>query len=133
MDMLQAFFWLFLTVYHEARGESPLGQKSVVKVILNRASKRNWPISNIVLARKQFSCYNDGLQSPNLWLKDIPTAVEVAKNVKEAIEEWTAGDTLEGATHYYASSGPNKIKPPYWAALMTPVGRFDNHTFLREG
>ncbi|MBA3006155.1 MAG: cell wall hydrolase, partial [Desulfocapsa sp.] len=32
--IIKTLFWLALTTYHEARGESDPGQKAVVKVIL---------------------------------------------------------------------------------------------------
>lgn len=133
MNIWGGIFWILLTVYHEARGEEALGQKNVVKVILNRAKNNNWPVENVVKARKQFSCFNKGLDDPSMIIRDIVTMGKVAKNVTEAIEEWQEGDDLHGATHYYASSGPNKIKTPYWAPSMTVVGRWGNHTFLREG
>jgi spore germination cell wall hydrolase CwlJ-like protein len=130
MNILQGIFWIMLTVYHEARGETDLGQKNVVKVILNRASRHNWPVENVVRAKKQFSCFNAGLEG--MIIRDIPAMVKVANNVYEAVEDWRAGERLQGATHYYASSGPNRIQPPYWADSMTVVGKWGNHTFLRE-
>lgn len=133
MNIWAGIFWIFLTVYHEARGEAPIGQKNVVKVILNRAHKNNWPVENVVKARKQFSCYNKGLNDPSLIVRDIITMGKVSANVYDAIEEWNSGDRLNGATHYYASSGPNKIPKPYWAPSMTEVGKWGHHTFLREG
>lgn len=133
MNIWGGIFWIFLTVYHEARGEPAIGQKNVVKVILNRASNRGWPAENIVKARKQFSCYNKGLNDPSLIVRDIVAMGKVAANVYEAIKEWEDGDRLNGATHYYASSGPNKIQPPYWAKDMTPIGKYGHHLFLREG
>jgi len=133
VNILQGIFWLFLTVYHEARGETDMGQKNVVKVILNRAQNKGWKVEDVTRARKQFSCFNKGLDHPDVYIKDIPAMAKVAKNVYDAIEDWQAGDRLLGATHYYASSGPNKIKPPYWAPSMTVVGKWGNHTFLREG
>lgn len=133
MNIWGGIFWIMLTVYHEARGEAPLGQKNVVKVILNRANNKGWPVENIVRARKQFSCYNQGLDSPTLIVRDIAAMAKVSANVVDAILEWYDGDRLDGATHYYASSGPNKIPPPYWASSMTVVGKYGHHLFLREG
>ena len=133
MNIYSGIFWLFLTVYHEARGESPAGQRNVVKVILNRAQAKNWPIENIVRARKQFSCYNDGLSSPKLFIKEIPAMIEVSGNVLDGVKEWEAGDRLEGATHYYAPAGMPDGKPPYWIKGMTRIGKWGNHVFYREG
>jgi len=131
--IIKTLFWLALTTYHEARGESDPGQKAVVKVILNRAKAKGWPVADIVKARKQFSCFNNGLKDPAVWIKDIQAFASVMENVHDAHEEWLAGDTLHGATHYYAIRGMVGNKPPYWAASMTFVMEVGNHRFLREG
>jgi len=133
MDITQALFWLTLTIYHEARGESPAGQRAVAKVILNRAKKNGWPVSNIVLARKQFSCFNAGLNDPSVWIRDIITAAKVLENAEAGLNEWRAGDTLNGSTHYYAIKGMVGHKPPYWAAGMKFITEIEGHRFLREG
>jgi spore germination cell wall hydrolase CwlJ-like protein len=133
MTTLEGFFWIILTVYHEARGESAEGQRAVVKTILNRGKAKGWPMEGIVLARKQFSCYNDGLSSPKLWIKDLPAYARVAANCAQAAKEWEGGDTLSGATHYYAIKGMVDHKPPYWAASMKFICEIEGHRFLREG
>lgn len=132
MNILEGIFWLFLTVYHEARGEPPAGQRAVVKVILNRATKNNWPISSITLARKQFSCYNFGLTSQSLKILDIPAFIKVADNVVWGIKEWESGDNLKGATHYYAIAGMVNHKPPYWAGDMEFITEIEGHRFYKE-
>lgn len=131
--MIKTLFWLALTVYHEARGESDPGQRAVVKVIINRAARKGWPVSDVVKARKQFSCFNKGLKDPAVWIRDIDSFLYVMENVHAAHDEWLAGDTLQGATHYYALKGMAGGKPPYWAAGMTFVTEIGNHRFLREG
>ena len=133
MNFLETILWLCLTVYYEARGESVVGQKAVVKVILNRAYKNKWPVKDIVHARKQFSCYNGGLTSALLHIKNIPKFIEIHDVVQKAIQEWNAGDTLQGATHYYAIAGMVDHKPPYWAPSMTFIVEIEGHRFLREG
>jgi spore germination cell wall hydrolase CwlJ-like protein len=132
MNIYAGVFWIILTVYHEARGEPPIGQKNVVKVILNRAHKNNWPVEDVVKARKQFSCFNAGLDHPSVNIKDIPTAMRVARNVHEAIQEWESGDRLSGATHYYAPGGMPGGRPPYWVPSMKYIGTWSGHKFYRE-
>ena len=132
MDLTQSLFWLMVTVYHEARGESIAGQKAVVKVILNRAKKNNWPVSNVVLARKQFSCFNKGLDDPSVWIRKIITAAEVLENVEAGFNEWQAGDKLQGATHYYALLGMPNHQPPYWVKGMKFIVEIKGHRFYRE-
>jgi len=131
--------WLALTVYYEARGEAVVGQKAVVKVILNRAKAKGWEVQDVVKAKKQFSCYNDGLTSALLHIKEIPVFIAIWQTVQEAAAEWDKGDRLSGATHYYelhgvsTDSGKLTGKPPYWAASMTPCVKIGRHQFLREG
>ena len=127
-----SFIWLAVTVYHEARGESPNGQRAVAKVILNRADRKSKSIEETVTANKQFSCYNSGLASSSVWIKELLSFVTVAYNVGVAIEEWNNGDTLNGANHYYAPSGVVGGKPG-WADKMTQICAIGKHVFLREG
>lgn len=131
--MVKILFWLALTVYHEARGESDIGQRAVVKVILNRAKAKGWAVEDVVKARKQFSCFSKGLQHPAVWIKDMAAFLHAMENVKAAHDEWLAGDTLFGATHYYSLQGMVDGRPPYWAASMTFVTEIGGHRFLREG
>lgn len=133
MTLLEGFAWVILTVYHESRGESDLGQRAVVKVILNRAHKKNWPVKNVTLARKQFSCWNKGLNHPDVWIKEIPTIAKVTENCLQALKEWQDGDRLNGATHYYAIKGMVNKQPPYWAEGMKFICEIEGHRFLREG
>lgn len=133
MNLIEAAFWLTLTVYYEARGESEAGQIAVCKVILNRAAKNKWPVRNVVLARKQFSCYNDGMSSPLLWIKEIPALVKIHQTALKAIDEWGKGDRLHGSTHYYAEQGMPGGKPPYWVQGMQYITEIGNHKFYREG
>ena len=133
MNIQQGIFWIILTVYHEARGEIDVGQKNVVKVILNRADLKGWPVENIVRARKQFSCFNSGIETEAIWIRDIKAAWNVAKNVYQAVKEWENGDRLNGATHYYAPKGMKNEQPPYWIQDMTYIGQWGNHKFYREG
>lgn len=129
---IDAIFWITLTVYYEARGESALGQKNVAKVILNRSDNKKWPVSNIVLSHKQFSCYNNGLTDKLLHIKNILKFIEIYEITKIALNEWKNGDRLDGATHYYAIKGMKDHKPPYWVDNMTFVCEEGGHRFYRE-
>jgi len=141
MTSVEGFMWVVLTVYLEARGEPPAGQKAVVKVILNRAKKRNWPLANIIFSRKQFSCWNDGIDGlvtkrkgfsvPANWITELVTLASVYDNCIKGVNEWQAGNKLQGATHYY---NPEDVKggKPYWADSMEYVVTIDDHVFLKE-
>lgn len=132
MNIIQAHFWALFTVYHEARDQSLLGQKNVVKVILNRAKKKNWPVSDIVKSRKQFSCYNKGLNHPDLRILETVVFLNLSTVVEDGIKEWLNGDTLQGATHYFALKGMVDHKPPYWADEMEFICTVGDHQFFKE-
>jgi len=126
MTSVEGFMWVVLTVYLEARGEPPAGQKAVVKVILNRAKKRNWNdgIDGLVTKRKGFSV-------PANWITELVTLASVYNNCINGVNEWQAGKRLNGATHYYSPSGTKGGKP-YWADSMEYVATIDDHVFLKE-
>lgn len=126
------FLWLALTVYYEARGEPTVGMKAVTKVIMNRARRKNKSIKQIVLKPMQFSCYNGGLASEILKIRELPTFIKVADTVQEAMAEWEGGDNLGGADHYYALAGMKGNKPPSWAAGMRLIIEINNHRFYKE-
>jgi spore germination cell wall hydrolase CwlJ-like protein len=48
------------TCFAEARGESKAGQIAVASVIYNRAQKSGKSLESVCLARRQFSCWNNG-------------------------------------------------------------------------
>jgi len=134
MNIQAGIFWLILTVFLEARDQTPQGQKNIVKVILNRAEKRNLSIYDIVFKRLQFSCYNDGLASA---LIDVAYEAKhvgaVTENVMRAVDEWQEGDNLNGATLYY---NPKIVKngwPSTWDRNKTKiVAKEKDHVFLIE-
>ena len=135
MNIQTGIFWLILTVFLEARNQPIAGQKDVAKLILNRAKSKNWPLSNIVFAKKQFSCYNDGLlKAFTKVAPEMQYIAQVTENVNAAIDEWLAGDNLKGATHYF---NPDEVAggwPATWdRSKMTVLFKVGNHIFLKEG
>jgi len=134
MKLPEGFLWVVLTVYLEAQNQPDLGQKQVTKVILNRADAKGWPLKDITLARKQFSVWNNGIETPKTWIRGIITFVKVSKNCEEAYMEWVMGDTLGGATHYYS---PKSMIPrnsvPYWVPSMKFITQTKDHKFYKEG
>ncbi len=89
-------FYLAATVYHEARGEPIEGQIAVAHVIMNRALKRGLTVQEVVLQRKQFSCYNHG-KPP---IKDYHAFVIAMEAVERCLDERLHGKNLHGATNY---------------------------------
>ena len=52
-------------LWHEARGEGREGIEAVASVIVNRSQKSGHSLKATVMARKQFSCFDNGLVRPN--------------------------------------------------------------------
>ena len=124
--ILEAVFFLSLTVYGEARGEPVAGQKAVVKVIMNRADKTNKPIKTVALRKAQFSMYDQGIPR-----SVIPVEFySVMPRVFEAVDEWVGGDRLDGADHYCTVEVAPKTS---WTKhpKMTFIKREGDHNFYR--
>jgi len=116
--MIETILWLSLTIYHEARNQEPLDQMAVAYVILNRA--KNSTVKEVVLADKQFSCYNSGIQMP-LDFKALATSVQIS------VTALSGRDFTQGSTHYHKKS----IKP-YWRHKVTFVGQYGDHLFYKK-
>jgi len=80
-------------VYHEARGESFIGQIAVANVIRNRAKRKHKGVCSIIKERKQFS-YRDGFFVTTMSDKK---AVTMAKNATIAS---MGKDLTNGAVFY---------------------------------
>ena len=124
-------FWLAVNVYHEARGEVFDGQVAVCHVVLNRAVARKSSVYAIVTKPFQFSWANGSARPP---IKDYAAFERCMKAAMTAEADRAQGDSLAGADHYYAFSGPNAIKEPSWvkAGKMREVARIGNHVFFRS-
>lgn len=134
MDIQNGLFWLILTIFLEARDQTPQGQKNIVKVILNRAEKKQCHIYDVVFREKQFSCYNEGLTKAfESVVKEVKQISAVTTNVLRAIDEWEEGDNLDGATLYFNP----KLVPGGWPASWKKertkfVMKEQDHIFLIE-
>lgn len=108
-------------VYHEARGESVMGQAAVAYVTINRAQLTGKSLCATVRADKQFSWVNRGYrvdaESPA-----YAQAVEIAALAQVNF----INNPIGAATHYH--SGPR----PRWAAEARYIGRIDNHHFYED-
>lgn len=123
--------WMAINAYHEAQGEPFDGKVAVCHVVLNRAASRKKTVKEIVLQPKQFSWANGGKRPP---IKDYAAFIDCMKAAMTAEADRAQGDSLAGADHYYAFSGPNAIKEPSWvkSGNMREVARIGNHVFFRS-
>jgi spore germination cell wall hydrolase CwlJ-like protein len=113
------------TLILEAGGEYDEGSlEAVYEVIHNRAIKKGKSYSDICLARKQFSCWND---------KNIMENIEKASKhprwneaMKIAYSDPKTNYT-KGADHYHAD-----YVSPYWKDSMTKTIKIGRHIFYKR-
>ena len=121
------------TLMGEAVGEkSPESFDAVASVIWNRSGGDKGRFSAVILAPKQFSCWNKMTQSdktnfvvrphsraltnPTAWNYCVSTAKKMVDGTFKPTGNWN---------HYYAH---NKVKPS-WAAKLKDKKVINNHTF----
>lgn len=83
--------YLAATIWGEARNQGYEGMNAVGHVIKNRMEKGRWgeTIKDVVLNRKQFSCWNEG--DPNVALiKHMQEIDNYIKSKPEGFEQWLA-------------------------------------------
>lgn len=111
---------VYKTIAYEASGESLEAQAHVAKVIQNRAIKRGLTAEEVCLERKQFSCWNEGINS-----KMKPRTEREIENAKRA---WRMAYELDlDIDHYHDTS-----VLPYWAKTMRMVKQIDSLKFYAK-
>ena len=134
---------LAVTIWGEARAETPNGQIAVGQVVLNRRAAGRWgaTVNSVVGARLQFSCWwaAGGVENFRAVL-DLATRVARGDAPRELAQcLWVAGglldrlitrDLVRGATHYLTAE-LLRTAPPAWAQGQTPVAKLDRHVFFR--
>lgn len=112
-------------IYHEARGESMMGQIAVANVTMNRVASPNWPntVCEVVHQPWQFSWTHQSVRhaakEPEAWYWAVQNAALVYVGF---IEDYSGG-----STHYY---NPDKASPK-WASGYQVIGALGGHLFLR--
>ena len=125
--LLQCLIW------GEARGESIEGKVGVAWVVKNRVEvkpriHRDW--KEVILKRKQFSCFNDG--DPNLDkileqyvpLRVLDPVWRLCRFLAHGVIYNWVEDNTKGANHYCVIG-----TDPYWAEGVEPVAVIDSHEF----
>ncbi len=130
--MLQeAYVCLALNMYHEARGEGPVGMVAVGQTTLNRAASgdKRWPsdVCKVVQQMRtkkqcQFSWFCDGAS-------DKPEDKEAYKLAKDLavgiISGYIRNPRLSRATCYHASWA----EKPSWTKGRKPLDQIGDHIF----
>ena len=129
-DDLQFLAW---TVAQESQGEPELGQLGVAWVVMNRALERGQSVSDVVLDRSQFSCWNT--DSPTRKSLDTVPDLVSRQAYKASVAAYfnLSPDPTKGAQFYLNPEVVKKVagKLPSWydpAKVTLIVG---NHHFLR--
>ena len=119
---------LALNVYHEARGESTIGQRAVAWVTVNRVTDPNYPkdICSVVYDPDQFSWTNDNNSDQPTDLEAYRQALIVALQVVQ--ESYTTKyDPTEGSVMFHSTN-----VDPFWADNYDRVTQIDNHVFYKD-
>lgn len=117
-------------LYHEARGETLIGQVAVAEVILNRVDSRKFPNSVCGVIQQgesrgkgcQFSYRCDGHSDTMNETKAIKQVRQVAWVMLQGKPRIVTGD----ATHYHSTA----VKPG-WSKRLLRTARIGDHIFYR--
>ena len=119
-------------IYGEARGTSKEEQIAVAYVVRNRSLKPGWwgrNVREVILARKQFSCFNAG--DPNFArLLTVPVTDAMFLRCAGIAGLALAGaipDTTDGADHYHS-----RDVSPDWARAMRRTHETASFIFYRS-
>lgn len=117
------------TLYGEARGERREGIEAVAAVMMNRLKAGRWGkrAASVCLARKQFSCWDDGNRERMAAVDSTDAAFVVCQEVALLALTGQLVDPTQGSLHYHVAS-----LTPYWAHGKTPVCIVGAHAFYNN-
>lgn len=117
-------FCLAKNIYHEARGESLLGQYAVAQVTLNRVKHSRWPndICHVVMQPRQFSWTNRADQK---WTHPNDSDWRRAQDIAaEVLDRGARVRGLESALFYHTD-----WVNPNWRSQNYEIAQIDTHIF----
>ncbi len=126
---------LATAIYHEARGESELGQRAVAQVILNRVEDHRYPnsVCGVIYQNRtwrnrcQFSFACDGRSER---IRDQRSWTRAMAFAEDAIVNDYFLESIGSSTHYHAT-----YVRPRWSRALRRIERIGTHIFykLRPG
>lgn len=139
-------YYLFCTIFGEARGEPIEGIIAVANVIKNRAYAAQKLYKDICLAKDQFSCWNDSDPNYPMITKLLADAeagyvftdifIRQCLAIAKAIYEGDFRDNITGAKNYVTlkryqlAQSRRDSKLDGWINKMKPVKTYGQHIFL---
>jgi N-acetylmuramoyl-L-alanine amidase len=120
-----ALICLATNIFHEARGESVIGQYAVAQVTMRRAGGDPARVCKEVYRPYQFSWTTDGKPHPE---RIHPDAFEKAKRIASIVlTNRMPLDFSNGATHYHA-----KHVRPSWSRVFSRTAEVGAHIFYKS-
>jgi cell wall hydrolase len=129
------------TMVAEAANEGEEGFAAVVNTAINRALTNpeyyGQDIFSVIASPAQYSGFGDNNYAEvrdflrgkrKIHNQDRIQQIELAKKVLDTALAGKLPDNTRGATHYYASSGPNKIQAPFWVPKAESRGQIGSHS-----
>jgi spore germination cell wall hydrolase CwlJ-like protein len=116
-----------LTILGEARGEKEAGMYAVACVIQNRADKSGKKLSQVCLARKQFSVWNGKTVNDLKHLFKSPSAPYAIKLAKAMCKGYKLVQAFTGNADHYCTLKTHN----YWTKKNKPVKIIGNHKFFK--
>jgi len=122
------------TLWGEARGEIPDGQRGVANVILNRVAEDQpkrfgATVEDVCRKPKQFSCWNPG--DPNraklLAVTDSNEHFRNCLDLARAAINGSLSDNTRGSDHYHTAG-----VTPSWSAGHVPAAVIGGHLFFND-
>jgi hypothetical protein len=126
------------TIIGEAGGETTEGMTAIYNVLVNRALNKGTSAAGESLRPKQFSMWDSVTKNvssrKDFKVKNILSLIKEKKTHpkwSEALQiiKSAPKDVTNGATHYYAYKGPNKISTPSFAIDWKETAKIGNHKF----
>lgn len=120
---------LAFNIYHEARGESQLGQELVAQVTVNRMRSTRWPntVCGVVRQPSQFVWTRDGRPD---YITDANAYINAYIIAVQYLYEGRVADfpDAEHLTNFHSY----RQTPRSWVPWVTPVGRYGGHAFYKQ-
>lgn len=130
LDQLSAVDCLTAAVYYEAASETPMGQRAVAQVVLNRVLHPAYPnsVCGVVFqgSSRQTGCQFSFTCDGSLARRPATFAWARARQVAAMSLSGYVEPSVGHATHYHT-----KWVVPYWSSSLSKMGTIGAHIFYR--